>query len=177
MRFSVFSVNSGCAYFLEPQNTGNTRNKKDKMLRKVLAELYERDLDKLRTEIASFENEADLWKVADGISNSAGNLCLHLTGNLKHFFGAVLGNTGYVRDRDLEFANRNVARGEMLADIDVTRNVVLSTIAGLTEEDLDKVYPIEVFGSPMTTGFFLTHLATHFNYHLGQINYHRRLLS
>ena len=147
------------------------------MLRKVLAELYERDLDRLRTEITAYGNEADLWKTSDGISNSTGNLCLHLSGNLKHFFGAVLGETGYVRDRDAEFANKEVPRGEMLADIDATRNVVLSTLANLTEEDLDKPYPIEVFGHPMTTGYFLTHLATHFNYHLGQINYHRRLLS
>ena len=147
------------------------------MLRKVLAELYERDLDKLRMEIASFENEADLWKTADGISNSAGNLCLHLTGNLKHFFGGVLGETGYVRDRDAEFAEKEVPRSEMLADIDATKNVLLSTLANVTEEDLDKPYPLEVFGHPMTTGYFLTHLATHFNYHLGQINYHRRLLS
>jgi uncharacterized damage-inducible protein DinB len=147
------------------------------MLRKVLAELYERDLDKLKTEIQSYANEEDLWKLADGISNSGGSLCLHLTGNLKHFFGAVLGNTGFERDRDSEFANKDVSRTEMIADIDVTKNVVLSTIAGLTEEDLDKVYPIEVFGKPMTTGFFITHLATHFNYHLGQINYHRRIVS
>ena len=146
------------------------------MLRKVLTELYERDLNKLRDEIAQYTDENDLWKTSDGISNSAGNLCLHLTGNLKHFFGAVIGGTGYVRDRDAEFANKNISRSEMLADIDATRNVVLSTLAGLTEEDLDKPYPIEVFGQTMTTGYFVTHLATHFNYHLGQINYHRRLL-
>jgi hypothetical protein len=147
------------------------------MLRKVLAEIYERDLDKLKTEIQSYANEDDLWKTTEGISNPGGNLCLHLTGNLKHFFGAVLGETGYERDRDLEFADKDVSRSEMLADIDVTKNVVLSTIAGLTEEDLDKPYPIEVFGKPLTTGFFITHLSTHFNYHLGQINYHRRLLA
>ena len=147
------------------------------MLRKVLADIYERDLDKLRDEVASYAHEADLWKLEDGISNSGGNLCLHLIGNLKHFFGAVLGENGYVRDRDLEFEDKNVARSEMLAEIDATKNVVLSTLAGLTEEDLDKVYPIEVFGKPMTTGFFVTHLATHFNYHLGQINYHRRLMA
>ena len=146
------------------------------MLRKVLTELYERDLNKLGDEIAQYTDENDLWKTSDGISNSAGNLCLHLTGNLKHFFGAVIGDTGYVRDRDAEFANKNVSKSEMLADIDATRNVVLSTLAGMTEEDLDKPYPIEVFGQPMTTGYFVTHLATHFNYHLGQINYHRRLL-
>jgi uncharacterized damage-inducible protein DinB len=147
------------------------------MLRKVLAELYERDLDKLRSEIASYENESDIWKTDEGISNSAGNLCLHLTGNLKHFFGAVLGETGYVRDRDAEFADKDVPRSEMLADIDATKNVVLSTLASVTEEDLNKPYPLEVFGHPMTVGYFLTHLATHVNYHLGQINYHRRLLS
>lgn len=147
------------------------------MLRKILTELYERDLNKLRDEIAQYTNEDDLWKTNEGISNSAGNLCLHLTGNLKHFFGAIIGNSGYVRDRDAEFANKNISRSEMLADIDVTRNVVLQTLAGMTEEDLDKVYPIEVFGHPMTTGYFVTHLATHFNYHLGQINYHRRLVA
>ena len=147
------------------------------MLRKILVELYERDLGKLQEEIGQYSDEADLWKTSEGISNSAGNLCLHLTGNLKHFFGAVLGNNGYVRDRDAEFANKGVSKGDMLADIDATRNVVLSTLAELTEEDFDKPYPIEVFGQPMTTGYFLTHLTTHFNYHLGQINYHRRLVA
>jgi hypothetical protein len=147
------------------------------MLRKILTELYERDLGKLKDEIVQYADEADLWKTGGEITNPAGNLCLHLTGNLKHFFGAVIGGTGYVRDRDLEFANKNVSKAEMLADIDATRNVVLSTLAGMTEEDFEKVYPIEVFGKPMTTGYFFTHLTTHFNYHLGQINYHRRLIA
>lgn len=146
------------------------------MLNKILIDLYERDLDKLRTEIEAYSNEANLWKTVDGISNSAGNLCLHLTGNLQHFFGAILSNTGYVRDRDSEFANRNVSRDEMLAMIDSTKEVVVRTLNQLTDDDFAKTYPIEVFGRPMTTGFFATHLATHFNYHLGQINYHRRLL-
>jgi uncharacterized damage-inducible protein DinB len=147
------------------------------MLRKILAELYERDLEKLKEEIGQYRDETDLWKTSGGISNSAGNLCLHLTGNLKHFFGAVLGNNGYVRDRDAEFASKNVSKSDMLADIDATRNVVMSILAELTEEDFAKPYPIEVFGQPMTTGYFLTHLTTHFNYHLGQINYHRRLVT
>jgi len=147
------------------------------MLRKVLIELYERDLGKLKDEIQQYADEADLWKTGEGITNSAGNLCLHLTGNLKHFLGAVLGGTGYVRERDAEFANKNVSRSEMLDDIDATLDVVRSTLAGLVENDFDKPYPIEVFGHPMTTGYFLVHLTTHFNYHLGQINYHRRLVA
>ncbi|HQU91928.1 MAG TPA: DinB family protein [Pyrinomonadaceae bacterium] len=147
------------------------------MLRKVLIELYERDLDKLRTEIQQYSDESDLWKTSGLITNSGGNLCLHLIGNLKHFFGTVLGETGYIRDRDSEFTNKNISKDAILADIDATRHVVLSTLAGLTESDLDKPYPIEVFGQPMTTGYFVTHLATHLNYHLGQINYHRRFLA
>jgi uncharacterized damage-inducible protein DinB len=147
------------------------------MLRKTLIEIFERDLEKLKAEIEQYQDESDLWKTTDGISNSAGNLCLHLTGNLKHFFGAVLGGSGYVRDRDAEFANKNVSRAEMISDVDEAIDVVRSTLAGLTEQDLDKPYPIEVFGEPMTTGYFLTSLTTHLNYHLGQINYHRRLIA
>lgn len=145
------------------------------MLVEILAEIYERDLNKLRAEIELYDNEADLWKTGGEITNSGGNLCLHLVGNLRHFFGAVLGGTGYVRDRDAEFSSGGVSRADLLAGTDAALNDVLSTLQKLSDADLAKTYPLEVFGHPMTTGFFLTHLATHFNYHLGQINYHRRL--
>jgi uncharacterized damage-inducible protein DinB len=145
------------------------------MLTEILKELYERDLDKLRAEIEQFTNEADLWKVDGGVTNSAGNLCQHLTGNLKHFVGAVLGGSGYVRDRDAEFANRQATKTELLSDIDATKGVVLKTLAGLAAQDIERDYPLDVFGHKMTTGYFIAHLATHFNYHLGQINYLRRL--
>jgi uncharacterized damage-inducible protein DinB len=147
------------------------------MLRQILTDLYERDLDKLREEINLFSDESDLWKTSGAVTNSAGNLCQHLTGNLQHFFGAVLGDSGYVRDRDAEFAAKGTTRAELLQGIDASRDSVRNTLAGMTDEDLGKTYPIEVFGHSMTTAYFLTHLATHFNYHLGQLNYHRRLLS
>lgn len=147
------------------------------MITQVLCELYERDLNKLRDEMEAYANEADIWKTSGEITNSAGNLCLHLTGNLQHFFGAILGDTGYVRDRDAEFANRSVARNKLLSEIDAAVDAVKKTLENLSSEDLAKNYPIEVFGHPMTTEYFVTHLAAHFNYHLGQINYHRRMLS
>jgi uncharacterized damage-inducible protein DinB len=147
------------------------------MLNEVLIDIYKRDLSKLKTEIEQYANEADIWKTDSGITNSAGNLCLHLNGNLQHFVGAVLGRSGYVRDRDAEFSSVGISRSKLLTDIDSTIAVVIDTLERLTDEDLAKAYPIEVFGHPMTTGFFLTHLTTHFNYHLGQINYHRRLLA
>jgi uncharacterized damage-inducible protein DinB len=147
------------------------------MLTDILIEIYERDLAKLKDEIELYSDEADLWKKGGDIINPTGNLCLHLTGNLKHFFGAVLGGSGYVRDRDAEFSSKGVAKSELLQSIDETSNVVRSTLSKLSEDDYTKTYPIEVFGKPMTTDFFLVHLATHLNWHLGHINYHRRLLA
>jgi uncharacterized damage-inducible protein DinB len=146
------------------------------MLTQILTELYERDLYKLRDEIELYADEADLWKTVGDAPNSAGNLCLHLNGNLQHFFGAVLGDTGYVRDRDAEFADKNVPREKLLADIETTLKVVKTTLAKLTDDDLAQNYPLEVFGKPMTTGWFATHLCTHLTWHLGQINYLRRMM-
>lgn len=146
------------------------------MLQQILTDFYERDLKKLKAEIELYADEADLWEKPGEVPNTAGNLCLHLNGNLQHFFGAILGDTGYVRDRDAEFSTTGVSRGQMLADIDVTLGVVRSTLAKLTDADLAATYPIEVFGKPMTTGWFITHLSTHLTWHLGQISYHRQTI-
>jgi len=145
------------------------------MITETLISIYKRDLDKLKTEIDQYESDEKLWLVATGITNSGGNLALHLVGNLKHFIGAVLGGTGYVRDRDAEFTSKSVSRAQLIAAVDETTEIVSTTLAKLTGDELAATYPIDVFGQPMTTEYFITHLATHFNYHLGQINYHRRL--
>ncbi len=147
------------------------------MLNETLVKIFDRDLKNLKNEIGLYTNEADLWKTNGEITNSAGNLTLHLIGNLKHFIGAELGGSGFLRDRDTEFSAGNVLRDEMLREIDNALSVVTSTLEKLTAEDFDKIYPKEVFGQPITTELFLVHLATHLNYHLGQINYHRRILA
>ncbi|MCY0969068.1 DinB family protein [Chryseobacterium wangxinyae] len=141
-----------------------------------LKSLYTRDLSKLKTEIESYQNEEEIWKIDKNISNSAGNLCLHLVGNLKHFFGAILGNSGYIRNREEEFSLKNISRTELIKQVEETLNVVISTVDQLSEEDLEKEYPIQPLGYTMTTEYFLIHLFGHLSYHLGQINYHRRLL-
>ena len=146
------------------------------MLTDTLIQIYDRDLNKLKAEIELYADEAELWKKSGEITNSAGNLALHLVGNLKHFFGAVLGNTAYVRDRDREFSDTGISRSEILHSIDETSSVVKATLASLTADGLAKTYPIEVFGHPMTTEYFIVHLAGHLTWHLGQINYHRRIL-
>ncbi|AUP81110.1 DinB family protein [Flavivirga eckloniae] len=147
------------------------------MLTKTLIKIFNRDLNKLKIEITSYKNEEDLWLLSEEISNTAGNLCLHIVGNLNHFIGATLGTTGYVRQREQEFSLKNVLRTELLQQIDDTIQMVESVLGNLSAEDLEKRYPIDVFKAPMTTEYFLVHLTTHLSYHLGQINYHRRLIA
>ena len=148
------------------------------MFNKVLISIYQRDLNKLKNELSAYIHESHIWEVRDGISNSAGNLGLHLVGNLKHFIGATLGNSGYVRERDKEFSLKNIPLQELLASIDETIAVIEQTLGRLSEEDLNKPFPIKV---PVqhdddSIRFMLLHLVAHLNYHLGQINYHRRLI-
>ena len=146
------------------------------MVSQVLRTILNRDLNKLRQEIASYKQESNLWRVDKDIANSAGNLCLHLVGNLNTYIGATLGNSGYVRNRDLEFSAKGVAQEELLRKIDDTIQIVDKVLSTLTEEQLKQEYPMQVLAEKTSTEFFLVHLATHLTYHLGQVNYHRRLL-
>lgn len=146
------------------------------MVLNALTEIFSRDIGALKKEIESYNDNASIWKTKEGISNSAGNLCLHLVGNLSHFIGAVLGQTGYVREREKEFSLKDIPRSELIAAIEKTREVVNATLAALPPGALEKEYPLEMFGKKVKTDFMLLHLAAHLNYHLGQINYHRRLV-
>lgn len=139
--------------------------------------LIERDLNKLEVEINLYGSEETIWKTDKDIKNSAGNLCLHLCGNLQTYFGAILGKSGYVRNREYEFAAKGVSRTELLNQIQQTKVAVKSTLQKLDPADINKEYEQQVMGYPMTTMYFFIHLVGHLEYHLGQINYHRRLLS
>ena len=138
--------------------------------------LFDRDLDRLKNELSSYKNESNLWEVKKNIANSAGNLSLHIIGNLNHFIGAILGGNGYVRDRDNEFHQKDVPVSHLLTDIDEVKTTIYNTLQGLSEKELSDNFPINVFGYEMTNLFFLIHLHSHLTYHLGQINYHRRLI-
>ncbi|MBF4506023.1 DinB family protein [Flavobacterium sp. JLP] len=146
------------------------------MLIETLKTLFNRDLHKLKVEIESYQNESQIWAIDKNISNSGGNLCLHLIGNINTYIGAEIGKTRYIRNRPLEFSIKDIPRSELINKIEETILVVNNAFNTLTEADLEKIYPQIVFEKEMTTGFFLVHLSTHLGYHLGQINYHRRLV-
>ena len=146
------------------------------MVKETLLKIFNRDLEKLKQEISSYHNASNLWKVDKSIANSSGNLCLHLVGNLNTYIGAEIGKTGYVRNRDLEFSLKNIPQAQLVKMIEDTIVVVEDGLSKLNENDLEREYPLLVFKEKTSTGYFLIHLAVLLGYHLGQVNYHRRLL-
>lgn len=136
-----------------------------------------RDIDRLEKEIKLYPDDDSVWLLEGEIKNSAGTLCLHLCGNLQHYIGVGLGNSSYKRDRDNEFAARHVKRELLLQEIANTRKAVEFALSKLDPAILETEYPLPVFEKPMTVQYFMIHLAAHMEYHLGQINYHRRIIS
>ncbi len=146
------------------------------MIIDTLKTLFNRDLNRLITEIEQYQNEADIWKIKGQINNSAANLCLHLVGNLNTYIGKELGKTGYVRNRELEFSSKDVPRQELIQKIENTIKIINQTLDSIDENLLKTEYPILVFDHKTSIEYLLIHLTTHLTYHLGQINYHRRLI-
>ena len=142
----------------------------------TLQKLFDRDLNKLKTEIELYKNENNIWIVDQNITNSAGNLCLHLVGNLKTYIGLHIGNIPYVRQRDLEFSLKNIPKIELIQQVEETIDAVNIALGRLEESKLQEDFPIVVFTEKTSIEYMLIHLATHLSYHLGQVNYHRRLL-
>lgn len=146
------------------------------MILNSLKSIFDRDIEKVKKELSLYQHEENIWKIKKNIKNSGGNLTLHLIGNLKHFIGAIMGESGYIRNREAEFTDIHIPVQDMLRQLDEVKTVIHNTFARISSEDLEKKYPVNVFGYEMNTMYFLMHLIAHLNYHLGQINYHRRLL-
>jgi uncharacterized damage-inducible protein DinB len=136
-----------------------------------------RDVKALGAQIEAYPDERDIWKLVPGIENSAGTLALHLAGNIKHYIGAQFGGTGYVRDRDAEFATRDVPRAQLLEIVERAGSALQAGFAAIDDGLLDEEYPLALGAATLSTGQTLTHLAGHLAYHLGQIDYHRRIIA
>lgn len=143
---------------------------------KTIEEILIRDLNSLKNEILAFKTDADLWTIKGEIKNPAGVLSQHLCGNLKHFIGATLGNTGYLRNRDLEFSETGLKRDTLVENIEETIDIIKNSLPKLNNSDLEKNYPLPFLGKQVTNGELLLILQSHLAYHLGQINYLRRMI-
>ena len=142
-----------------------------------LATLIDRDLRALRRELEAYSDERQLWQAVPGLPNSAGTLALHLAGNLQHYVGARWGGTGYVRNREAEFARRDVPRAELIAEVERARSAVAAGLAAVSQAELAADFPEVVARSRVRTSEYLIHLALHAAYHLGQLDAHRRVVT
>jgi uncharacterized damage-inducible protein DinB len=147
------------------------------MLLNNLKILFLREISTLERELNLYPDDATVWKELPGLPNSTGTLILHLAGNLQHFIGATLGNTGYLRNREAEFSNRDIPRTKLKDELTNTTHAVNATFATLSENQLEEVYPLSINGVQLTTALTLLHLSNHLAYHLGQIDYHRRAVT
>jgi Protein of unknown function (DUF664) len=142
-----------------------------------LAALFSRDLTRLIQELQAFPSDATLWERAPGVKNSAGNLVLHLEGNLREYVGRQLGKAAYTRARDQEFALAVISRDDLVQRMEHVRELVTTVVSRLSESELAAIYPEDVLGTALTAHAFLVHLHGHLNFHLGQIDYLRRILT
>lgn len=143
-----------------------------------LATLLVRELHGFARELDLFPDDEAVWKVVPGVTNSAGNLALHVAGNLQHFVGAVLGETGYVRHREEEFSRSSGTRAAIKVELDEAIRVVEKVLPTLSADVLSKPYPLSMVpGKEIETALFLQHLCSHAAFHLGQAGYVRRALT
>lgn len=147
------------------------------MLRSSLETLVTRELRAVKRELEAYPDDASVWRSVPGVPNTGGTLALHVAGNLQHFFGAILGRDGYKRDRDAEFARRDVPRKELIAGIEAAIASVERTLRKLGDDALAAPYPEPIAKRTVPTEVFVLHLATHLAYHLGQLDSHRRGVS
>lgn len=136
-----------------------------------------RDLRMLAKELDAYSDEKLIWTLPPGLKNSAGTLALHLTGNTRHFIGTILGGSDYQRNREFEFSGQPVPLATLKQEIESAIADIDRTLQQRADINLESIYPIEVGGHKLTVGTFLTHLAVHFGYHLGQVDYHRRIVT
>jgi hypothetical protein len=142
-----------------------------------VAALIDRELRTLRREIEAYPDERQIWQEVPGMPNTGGTLALHLAGNVQHYFGAKWARTGYIRDRDAEFARRDVPRAEIVAEIERARTAVAAGLAAVDDAVLAADYPELITGARLRAGEYIVHLALHFAYHLGQLDIHRRVVT
>jgi hypothetical protein len=142
-----------------------------------LADLFRRDLTRLAQELRAFPDDATLWATLPGVSNSAGNLTLHLEGNLRHFIGYHLGGVAYTRVREEEFVAAGIPAADLVQRIESLQSFIPDIVAGLTQAQLDSIFTASVWDGQRVTSQFLFHIYGHLNFHLGQIGYLRRILT
>ena len=122
--------------------------------------------------------EEQFWHNPFAFGNSVGHLVLHLTGNLSYYIGARVAETGYQRNRDLEFTEtRSPSKSDVLRKFDETIAMVIATIERQSETDWTIAYTAEREPEAKDRFTIFLRCAVHLYHHVGQINYLSRELT
>jgi len=115
------------------------------MITTFLIDLYSRELEQLKTEILAVEADELLWKQSDSQTPAVGNTCLFIAGTLQHFIGNMIGDTGYIRNKEAEMKARNLSCERLIEEIENTKRIVVDTLEQVTKVDLQKIFPTKEF--------------------------------
>lgn len=149
---------------------------KGKTMQQNFQRLFQLEIDRIISEFQSYKKDENIWLLAGQVNNSSGTLALHLLGNIHHFIGHILGGTGYVRNREEEFAQRGISIIDIISKLEAVKQVIDDVFPKISNEQLMEKFPINLLGTDETVEFSVTYLLVHLAYHHGQISYHRRLL-
>jgi len=133
----------------------------------LAARYLEECLDKVRLAVERLDAEQIWWRPAPG-TNSAGNLILHLCGNLSLWILSGVGGRPYERDRSGEFAaDRSHGRSELLGRLEEVVVACRGVLGALAPEDLERPAAIQGYTTDVLGAVF--HAVEHMSYHTGQI--------
>lgn len=144
------------------------------MITPLLIELFEESFDVLLSEINQYPDDSSLWNTFNEKEIAAGNLCLHIVGNIQHYLGAVLNDSGYMRNKDAEFKIKNVSKAKLIDEVEAAKVTMRDTLEQLSKSELQKMYPVQVLSTPVSTERFLFHLLQHLQINTGQVQHHRK---
>lgn len=147
------------------------------MLLEELKAFLLRDIASVERELDLYPDEESIWKNLPGLPNSGGNLILHLAGGTQYFFGSALASTGYLRNREAEFSKKDIPRSDLTKELHDARQAVLAGFATMTEEKLEQPFPARITDTDLSARLTILQLVTHLAYHLGQLDYHRRMVT
>lgn len=124
-------------------------------------------LDKIRLAVAGLDEEGIWWRPAPG-TNSAGNLMLHLSGNLTLWILVAVAGERHERRRSEEFrADRTATKEELLGKLGATVERAAEVVAGLDAAALARPVAVQGYDTDVLAAVF--HAVEHMAYHTGQI--------
>lgn len=121
-------------------------------------------------------HEDRIWSRGHETENSIGNLCLHLSGNVRQWIVSGVGGAPDHRNRDSEFnARGGISTDQLVARLNETVAQACDVIAKLTPLRLEEEVTIQNYRLSVLEAVY--HVVEHFSHHAGQILFAMKAIS